>query len=120
MDPSFQRAVLVIRDPYGSILSELTAEDVNHTCTAPGSVLDTGGKYRGVCDSGHNQSYVTSILCHGQWSRLVNGCTTCTQTVADSTCIYRKKYCIIFISHIIAPRHNMTDSEIMSNRCNHV
>ena len=55
--PPFQRAVLVIRDPYGSILSEFNRRRCNHTCTAPGSVLDTGGKYRGLGDSGHNESW---------------------------------------------------------------
>ena len=62
-----------------------------------------------------------SILFHGQWSRLVNGCTTCNQTVTDSACMhkYTETNPIVFISHIIAPRH-MIDSEIASNRCDHI
>ena len=58
-------------------------------------------------------------MVHGQWSRLVNGCTTCNQRVTDYACIRNKINPIIFTSHIISPRH-IIDSKLKSNRCNHI
>ena len=59
----------------------------------------------------------TSILIHGQWRHLVNGCSTCNQSVAYSA--HAETNPIVFISHIIAPRH-MVDNEITSNRCRQI
>ena len=55
----------------------------------------------------------SSILFNGLWSRPVNGCTTCNQSITDET-----NHTVV-ISHIIAPRHKV-DSEIISNRCSHI
>ena len=48
----FERAVLIIRDPYGAILSEFKRGRGNHTSLMAISVLETGGEYRGVGGSG--------------------------------------------------------------------
>ena len=61
---------------------------------------------------------MTSILFPGQCSSLVNGCTTYSRAT-QSLHAYTETNMILFISHIIAPRH-MRDSEIISNPGNHI
>ena len=60
-----------------------------------------------------------SILVRGQWSRLVNSCTTCNQSVTDYSIHNTETKATVFISHIIAHRH-MIDNKKTSNRCNHI
>ena len=61
---------------------------------------------------GLSRSFVylgASILVNGQWRRL-----------HATKCIHRQRaYNLLFISHIIAPKH-MIGSEITPNRCNHI
>ena len=47
----------------------------------------------------------TAILFHGQWSRLVDGCTPATKA-SQTLHAYTETNPIVFISHIIAPRHD--------------
>ena len=55
-------------------------------------------------------SYVTWTFNMGRpfWfmDAYVSGCTTCHQIVTDSACIYTDTNPKVFISHIIAPRHD--------------
>ena len=57
-------------------------------------------------------------MVHG---RLVSGCIIYDQSSTDSPCIYWNKSYSVFISHnIIWLLPDMIDSEIISNRCNHI
>ena len=55
------------------------------------------------------------MLVHG---RLVNGYTTCHQSLTDSMHAYTERNHKVVISHSIAHVH--MDSEITSNLCNHI